>query len=294
MSLKKISNKLFKTCPPPGMLLPPCTSDAKMGKVDKAAIMKEFKGLIPANKLEEALNYAITNHSEAARRANWVMKSIRDKEFTGAAPKKNKTKKINQKGGTPDWVKNKICTLIIMLAVGGAFWAIWPTLEAYLINWGILPVLCSMNFFEHLGVMFGNQGTFGAVLTCKQRDEQYKATIAAMIAALSAGGGLTREAVANNYNETHAWIKDKLFGPQGWLATPPDQWNQLSPLSASPPTGSMHSASLGSHTPPSGSRSSGRGTRRRKRRRRRKKKTRSHRRKILTRRRRRHHRTKKH
>ena len=290
MSLKKVSSKLLKTCPPPGMLVPPCASDAKMGKKEKAAIMKEFTGLIPVDKLEEALEYSITNHAEAARRANWIMRSIRDKEFMGASPKKGTRKRI-QHGGTPDWIKNKICTLIIMLAVGGTFWAIWPTLEAYLINWGILPVLCSVNFFEHLGVMFGNQGTFGAVLTCKQRDEQYRATITAMIAALGGAGGLTREAVRNNYNETHTWIKAKLFGAGGWLATPPEQWDQLSPLSASPATPSMHSASVGSHTPLSGSRSSGRGT---KRKRKRKRKIRSRRRSTLTRHRRRRHRTKRH
>lgn len=249
-----MSRKLGKVCPPPGMLPPPCSGE-KFTAADKKKIMTEFAKFIPRAKLEAALDMVKSNHAEAARRADWVMSSVRDSEFIGARPrhrKKRKTrKKSHKRGGAPEWVENRVTTLIIMLAIGGSFWVLWPILEGTLITYGVLPELCGTSFAEHVGVMFGSMATHGAVLTCLARERQYRAVIGGILTALTGTGLVTRERVAENYTEVHTYVRNTVFGPGGLLgpavplsaATPP----QTPPSSAS--WGSVESADSGSMPP---------------------------------------------
>lgn len=248
-----MTRKLGKICPPQGMLPPPCP-DEKFTSADKKKIMAEFKGLIPQRKLEAALDMVKSNHAEAARQANWVLSSVRDNEFLGARPrrgKKRKTRKKGQKrGGAPEWVKNRVTTLIIMLAIGGGFWALWPMLEGILVTYGLLPGLCGTGFAEHLGVMFGSFMSHGAVLTCLGRERQYREVIGGIIIALSTGGFLTRPRVADNYAEVHTYVRNALFGPEGMLAS--HQTPRVSASRVSQP--SMSANSTATHQPSYGHR----------------------------------------
>ena len=238
-----MTRKLGKVCPPPGMLPPPCSGE-KFTAADKKKIMAEFKDIIPRAKLEAALDMVKSNHAEAARRANWVMSSVRDSEFLGARPqrgKKRKTRKRGHKrGGAPEWVENRVTTLIIMLAISGSFWAGWPMLEGILITYGLLPELCGTGFAEHVGVMFGSMATHGAVLTCLARERQYRAVIGGLLTALTGTGLVTRERVMENYAEVHTYVRNAVFGPGGLLGPP-------LPLTAvTPPQTPPSSASWGS------------------------------------------------
>lgn len=262
-----MSRKLGNVCPPPGMLPPPCSGE-KFTVADKKKIMTEF-AVIPRAKLEAALDMVKSNHAEAARRADWVLSSVRDSEFIGARPrrrKKRKTRKKSQKrGGAPEWVENRVTTLIIMLAIGGSFWVLWPILEGTLITYGVLPELCGTSFAEHVGVMFGSMATHGAVLTCLARERQYRAVIGGLLTALTGTGLVTRERVAENYTEVHTYVRNAVFGPGGLLgpavplsaATPPQtppssaSWGSVGsqPAISSNSNGSVESADSGSMPP---------------------------------------------
>ena len=260
-----MTRKLGKVCPPPGMLPPPCAGE-KLTSADKTEIMAEFAGVIPRAKLEAALDMVKSNHAEAARRANWVLSSVRDSEFLGARPQRKKKRKTRKKGhkrgGAPEWVENRVTTLIIMLAIGGGFWALWPMLEGTLITYGLLPELCGAGFSEHVGVMFGSMATHGAVLTCLARERQYRAVIGGLLTALTGTGIVTRERVTENYAEVHAYVRNAVFGPGGLLGpplpltavtppqTPPSSasWGSVGSQPGSSP-GSVASANSGSMSP---------------------------------------------
>jgi len=250
----EIRKQFAMACPTSGALPRPCPG-VHLTADDQAIIRKEFKGLIPAGKLDAAIGYAISNHEKASRDAKHVLASLKEKEeFTGARgkKKKRKTRRKIQKGGVPEWVKDKVCTLIIMLTVGGSFWMLYPILEGFLVSYGVFPALCStgavgplehaMEAVEHVSVYFGSQMTHGAVLTCLERDNQHIAALGAITLLLTASGYVTRETVRNSYNETHAWVKEQLFGRGGIFGEP------VSPAMHTPPSPPRVSSSP---TPPS-------------------------------------------
>lgn len=238
-----MSFELGKVCPPPGMIPPPCPGE-KLTAGDQNKIIKEFARFMPRAKIEAALDMVKSNHAEAARRADWVMSSVRDSEFLGARPRRRKKRKTRKKGhkrgGAPEWVENRVTTLIIMLAIGGSFWVLWPMLEGMLITYGLLPELCGAGFAEHVGVMFGSMATHGAVLTCLARDKQYRAVIGGLLTTLTGTGLVTREKVTENYAKVHAYVRNAVFGP-GELLGP-----AVSLSAATPPQTPPSSASWGS------------------------------------------------
>jgi len=127
--------------------------------------------------------------------------------------RKRSSSRKKQKGGWPpnDTNQNRLTTLFMILLAGGAVWGVVPLLESWLVGLGMLPIMCEQNMIMHVGLEAVKQAGW-PVETCPERSFRYNSTVAGFMAILTATGFVTRENIAHYYNESHAYIKAKLFG----------------------------------------------------------------------------------
>lgn len=144
--------------------------------------------------------------------ATGLPKHIIDRAFSGRGGSRSK------RGGLSEGVKDKVCSAILVLVAGGTVFYAVPLAEAFLVQIGLLPVLCDQNILEHIGINLVALGTGGATESCAQRANRYNVITATLITALSATGLFTRASIKMHYDLAHAYVKAWLFQDETALA----------------------------------------------------------------------------
>jgi hypothetical protein len=137
--------------------------------------------------------------------ATGLPKHVIDRAFSTRGGSRSK------KGGLSDWQKDKVCSAILVLAAGGTVFYAVPLAEAFLVQIGLLPVLCDQNLIEHIGINLISLGTGGATESCAQRSSRYNVIAATIVTTLSATGLFSRDSIRLHYNLAHAYVKARFF-----------------------------------------------------------------------------------
>ena len=144
--------------------------------------------------------------------ATGLPKHVIDRAFSSRGGSRSK------KGGLSDWQKDKVCSAVLVLAAGGTVFYAVPLAEAFLVQIGLLPVLCDQNIMEHIGINLIALGTGGATESCAQRASRYNVIAATIITTLGATGLFTRNSIRLHYDLAHAYVKAYLFGDEEAVA----------------------------------------------------------------------------